>query len=631
MRITRYAAIAASALTATFMLGITASAEEVYEKGSVTAHYYELDDTKQIECIFKQELPEEPYISAEDYLEGIFTADFSVENDGEGVYTVEGNGVTFTVDTESDKVVLTDFEKIFTNNIAADEESSNDFIKISISSEGKEKELDFSAYDIDLLGVGDEVYFPLSVISDLFGASYNGAAYVGGDIYFSHTADHMDGKFYYDRSPVFQTDERSEAMKEHTYNVLCFLMDNLYGAPPKSVLAESINEKGFDKTLDEYSEVTQGAKKYLMGDKLSEYLYGLYVLDGLLNDGGHTMISASYMFENNSQHESAVQTNFRELKDLYEDIAKPMRELEFDMIFDDTEDVFSEARTTKYSEMELIKEWEDTAALYVDGDTAIFVFDHFINTVVEPFKWSVDYASQNGVKNFIVDLSCNGGGDSDVVCYMLAIMGNKNRDNNTSSYLVRNRLTGNIVTNLAELDLDLNGVIDDKDKEVGYDLNFAVLTSRISFSCGNLMPCLAQEMGIPVIGETSGGGTCMVVPFYHSNAIVGQMSWTDMLLTSDHKDVDSGVAVDYALPTDDEKKLTFYDVAKMREFINSFYGVTDTSESESSAEESEQKADSSSKAVSASTATNPSTGASFGMVAMAIVAAVAVSAKKKNR
>ena len=235
------------------------------------------------------------------------------------------------------------------------------------------------------------------------------------------------------------------------------------------------------------------------------------------------------------------------------------------------------------------------------------------------------------MKNFIVDLSCNGGGDSDVVCYMLAIMGNKNRDNNTFSYLVRNHLTGNIVTNLAELDLDLNGVIDDKDKEVGYDLNFAVLTSHISFSCGNLMPCLAKEMGIPVIGETSGGGTCMVVPFYHSNAIAGLLSWSDMLVTSDYKDVDSGAAVDYALPTDDEKKLTFYDVAKMREFINSFYGVTDTSESESSAEESEQKADSSSKAVSASTATNPSTGASFGMVAMAIVAAVAVSAKKKNR
>ena len=39
------------------------------------------------------------------------------------------------------------------------------------------------------------------------------------------------------------------------------------------------------------------------------------------------------------------------------------------------------------------------------------------------------------------------------------------------------------------------------------DMNFAILTSKASFSSGNFMPCIAQEKGIAILGETSGGGT----------------------------------------------------------------------------------------------------------------------------
>ena len=62
----------------------------------------------------------------------------------------------------------------------------------------------------------------------------------------------------------------------------------------------------------------------------------------------------------------------------------------------------------------LVKEWE-TAKLYQKDDTMIFVFDSFDVKVIEPFIHSLENAQANGVRNFIIDLSANDGGDSSLV------------------------------------------------------------------------------------------------------------------------------------------------------------------------------------------------------------------------
>ena len=63
-------------------------------------------------------------------------------------------------------------------------------------------------------------------------------------------------------------------------------------------------------------------------------------------------------------------------------------------------------------------------------------------------------------------------------------------------------------------DLNLDGKIDDKDAEyhktIKEKFNFVVLASRRSFSCGNAFPVICADEGIPVIGEQSGGGACVV-------------------------------------------------------------------------------------------------------------------------
>jgi len=53
-------------------------------------------------------------------------------------------------------------------------------------------------------------------------------------------------------------------------------------------------------------------------------------------------------------------------------------------------------------------------------------------------------------------------------------------------------------------------MFDEKDEEVKYDFNYAVLTTRAAFSCGNLMPFVMQEHGAVLLGEPTGGGSCCV-------------------------------------------------------------------------------------------------------------------------
>jgi len=90
---------------------------------------------------------------------------------------------------------------------------------------------------------------------------------------------------------------------------------------------------------------------------------------------------------------------------------------------------------------------------------------------------------------------------------MLATIGLVTGDPVFTGYntLTKQKMHANVIT-----DRNMDGVIDEKDKEVVYDYNFGVMTTRKAFSCGNLFPILMQERGAVVIGENSGGGCCAV-------------------------------------------------------------------------------------------------------------------------
>ena len=174
------------------------------------------------------------------------------------------------------------------------------------------------------------------------------------------------------------------------------------------------------------------------------------------------------------------------------------------------------------------------------------------------------------IKNFIVDLSCNSGGTSDVVSAMGGIL-----YNDTSIRTIDKR-TGEVKVISFKLDKNMDGKFDEKDDAVKYDLHFAGLTSGVSFSCGNLLPCLMKENGLPIIGATSGGGSCNVELVTTSLGYPVFISAANELIYKDRTSVDAGAAPNYPIEIGVEQDVNydfsgFYDIAKLSEYVNSYY------------------------------------------------------------
>jgi C-terminal processing protease CtpA/Prc len=151
------------------------------------------------------------------------------------------------------------------------------------------------------------------------------------------------------------------------------------------------------------------------------------------------------------------------------------------------------------------------------------------------------------VENFIIDISANGGGSADIVMAMTSLIMDK-------SYISEdNSLTGQRSIVEYEVDRNFDRVFDEKDKDVHYDLNFAVLTSGTSFSCGNLFPSMLKDNGIPVMGATSGGGACAIQAMCTADGFAFQISSFRARLNSlEGENIDSGVTPDIPIPADDK-------------------------------------------------------------------------------
>jgi C-terminal processing protease CtpA/Prc len=168
------------------------------------------------------------------------------------------------------------------------------------------------------------------------------------------------------------------------------------------------------------------------------------------------------------------------------------------------------------------------------------------------------------VKNLVVDLACNTGGDFDVLMAMSVLMGGPNY------YYSENLVTGQRQIAYFDVDTNFDGVFDEKDKDVKYDLNIAVLTSDVSFSCGNFFPSMMQDVGFPIIGERSGGGSCAVHPFITPEGMQFQISSArDRIANKNWENIDGGVEPNYVIDVSSGDYSAFYDVNFINEIFKS--------------------------------------------------------------
>ncbi len=580
-----------SALLLSMAAPVTAFAvgDEVTQK-DVTAYLYSMEDSETLQCIFKSTMPDMPYISTVDFCDNIFKGTFTEEKNSDGTYTVSAQEGTMVINTDSDTLYFDVFESFVGGETDTDSSLDAPYLQPSettIEGELNSLTLDFGAYDIDILEADGRTYMPLSSISLLFSQTYNAAEYANENIYFVHSSEIMTEGCYFDRTNLYQDDHRSREMIDLTYHELCFAMDKLYGRPAKAEVATSVEEKGFDKTLDEFSDETRRAKELMMSESKTDFIYGISYLASVFDDGGHTDFERPLIDVDNNFIDTTVGNALAaRINDMSDPDTPAVLEPIMESIYNQ-QDRFKlhEQRKAIYESYETVNVWDDMSQsqLLVSGDTAVFVFDNFWNEAVDHFKWSLDYAKEKGIKRFVIDLSCNSGGSTAVVMYMTGMMCNKERNSNNVSMRTIQTITGNIFEENYRLDRNLDGEINDLDQDVYYDFEYAILTSRFSFSSANLLPSLARDNGIAVIGETSGGGACALNIIFTPEIMPYTLSGYIKFINKDNKDVDSGISPDYDLTNqipDEYGGVTMdysgmYNIAAYSPMIDRFYGITE--------------------------------------------------------
>ena len=529
---------------------------------------------------FYNDLPDVAYISAADFQSIVLPGStMTVTHTGVGEYTLANGDAKAVVNVNKDVFVSSDFDA-FTNmmgllqpgmaNVYYDGMPFVRYKSIRYTPATSTVTLDFAKYGIDIHADGKgTVYFPFATLADMYSdlfyhhAGFNGEKVVANTSVNEISLARIDPEY---NNVLLSRKTRSESMAEFAYRELCFAMDHFYGHPGRVALDGTLKAKGMDRTLEEDLAAGPAIKKLLKSTDLAEYFVGMAGLNALYYDGHTSMDISSAMGRDRSKYEDLL-TAVRGIQEKHSDVMNAIRDGRASM-GNRSMDVMAVRQQRP--------ECYGTQDTYIKrGNTAVCVFNSF-NTRAED-AWNAYYAGKgpkpnikdnNGdsmvifldalnkaeadpeVENFIVDITSNGGGSADIVMAMTSLIMDK-------SYLCHdNPLTGQRALVEYEVDRNFDGVFDEKDKDVHYNLNFAVLSSNVSFSCGNLFPSMLKDAGVPVVGETSGGGSCAIQAMCTADGFCFQISsFRARLNTLAGENIDAGIAPDIPIANDDKVEL----------------------------------------------------------------------------
>ena len=561
--------------------------DEAPDGGSYTERtvpvVYKVIPDGQVTLRFYDSLPDVAYISVADFQSLVLPGSrMTVTHTGPGQYTLTNADATATVDVDKDVFVSDAFEA-FTNqmgllqpgmpNVYYDGMPFVRFKSVTYLPEKVTTTLDFGAYGIDLHADGKgTVYFPFATLADMYTdlfyhhAGFNGEKVVANISVNEVSLAEIDPDYY---KPLLAKMERSKSMAEFNYKELCFAMDHFYGFPGRVKDEPVLKEKGLDKALEEDIETGQTIKKLLLSDKLTDYFVGMMGLTGVYMDG-HTALELT----GNSLGDKPEE-EYPELVKEFQTTSQANQNVILAMIMK-IMPMMTMEQDAQAVHLLRPKAYGKGETYVKKGDTAVCVFDSFNNR--DEAAWSAYYAgtgpmptvanTENDdmvvfldalnraaddpeVKNFIVDITANGGGSLDIVLAMTSLIMDR------SYIVVDNSLTGQRSYIEYEVDRNFNRAFDAADKFVRYDKNFAVLTSDTSFSCGNLFPSILKDNRVPVMGKTSGGGACAIQAMCTADGFCFQISsFRARLNDLEGHNIDPGITPTLPIPVEGTVKET---------------------------------------------------------------------------
>lgn len=419
---------------------------------------------------------------------------------------------------------------------------------------GNEIDMDLSKYDIDLIRDGEDYYVPLQTLSDIliaprnFNILYNGEnLYVAGAESLGNINKGLSeiGESYYSAEAKGQI---SEELAKFSYNEFCFVFDEIYG------LKETHDISDFDSLA-----YNTGAKEILTGTDIRAADKVYYeMIYRFLDDKHSKFLNPSYLSG----------------ADAAKDFGKYLGEGKARNANNKLIDHIKEVQSEYYPEG--IPGYEEV------GDTAYIYFDSFMHLPLDYYNEAPDKDAEDTiglisyslgqilrenspVKNVVLDLSCNTGGEDVAAAYTVAAFIGE------GEISLENPNTGARVTHVYYADTNLDHRFDDADTLEGKGLRLFCLTSPVSFSCGNLVPCIFKNSGeVTIIGKQSGGGSCGSLGLSTAGGTLLRISGSNrisFMKNGSFYDIDQGAPVDY--PVNDYEH--FYDRKALTEYIDGLF------------------------------------------------------------
>lgn len=494
-------------------------------------------------------------------LGNIYGSEISKNVTGQTVTYLLPNSIgTVTINATDDFVAFSDFDAFASGsgtmvNDAVQTSMNGNIEALSKSSytTGGEMKFNLLDYEIPIYLEGDDALMPTEAANYLFlnplgfFIAFNGSSF----FLFSSYAQliYNDGlspfgQQYYGGALSSQSERGEYLAKLHGQESLFFL-DHFYGFQDD----ERVNEGWGSYLKESYPAVYEGLYSTSPEESASAWDSIARVIIG---DGHTGTYSVAYKnlgpFYNGGQHSASSDRSERSasLNSYYK----------------------------QYTDLRKEKLGESAPYFQIEGDTAFIRFDSFVyagitggmgEQVYEEYATSDNYAlfaysfakikENGGIKDVVIDLTCNGGGVANSCMAALCFLTNE------ASYALYNPLTGSKNLWYIHGDANADGKIEDNESYAGqYD--FYVLTSEYSFSCGNLFPSVCKTSGIKTIGAKSGGGACTVYASVTPDGQPFQISGLKRL-SNDFDDpsnsIDDGISVDYSLSSEYWYDLSYID------------------------------------------------------------------------
>ena len=404
---------------------------------------------------------------------------------------------------------------------------------------GDKFEINLDDYNIDLIQQDGKYLIPLQTVADLIASpAWLESIFFNGECVIVAESATAQPDLYYAAS----TGERSKELAEFGYNELCMLLDTVYG------LKDEHHIESFDQFFKEV-----GFKDVLNGDNVADADKAILRLITDYMDDIHSLWRG-YSYLTGPIEYTATSPSRERL-----------------------------GKTKKRMEETRAKYYPDGIPGYEEvGNTAYITFDDFALTmasaedfykVEDPMDFpdndtiglimkahSQITREDSPIENVVIDLSDNTGGVSDTAAFTMAwFLGE-------ASIGMRDTMTGATCSSVYRCDANRDRKFDEKDTVS--DKNLYCLISPVSFSCGNLVPCMFKESGVvTLLGRPSAGGACIVE---HASSAWG----TSFRLSGTHQlsfmkngsfyDIDRGAEPDFVLTNPDK----YYDRKALTEYIN---------------------------------------------------------------